>query len=308
MAEIIPQTTEPTAAVELSAARLGAGAVVIAVTINALWGTNPIALKLALEGLPPIGSAGIRFAIAGAGVYLWGLATGVSARPRAGELPWLLAVGAFFVVQIATFTLGVYWGTASHSTVLLNTYPVFVVALAHFFIPNDRATFGKGAAVLAAFAGILVLFVGDWGAWRGSNLLGDTVQLSSAIILAAQVVFTKHAVARVHPGRVVLWQMFLGAVAFLFYGFAFEGLAGAHPSRSAVAAVVYQGVLIGTLCFLVWTWLIRQYSASRVAIFGFVAPLVGVLLSAVVLAEPLTLSVLASAALVGVGIVLSNLW
>jgi len=308
MTEVTAEHTGTRSTVELSAARLGVSAVVLATIINVLWGTNPIALKLVLRGLPPIGSAGIRFAIAAIGVAIWCRATGIDARPRRGEIPWLAAVGAIFVIQIATFTLGVYWGTASHSSVLLNTYPFFVVALAHFLIPGDRATLGKAAALVAAFSGIVVLFAGDWGAWRGTNLLGDVIQLSSAIILGGQVVFTKHAVARVHPGRVVLYQMFTGGVAFLLFSFAFEGLAQARPGALSIGAVAYQGIFIGTICFTVWTWLIRHYSASLVAIFGFISPVVGVLLSALVLGEPITPALLLSAGLVAMGIVLANLW
>ena len=308
MTEVAPDSANTPQVVELSAARLGGAAIVLATIINVLWGTNPIALKLALRGLPPIGTAGIRFAIAAIGVAIWCRATGIDLRPRRGELPWLCAVSAIFVVQIATFTLGVYWGTASHSSVILNTYPFFVVALAHFLIPGDRATLGKAAALLAAFSGIVVLFAGDWGAWRGTNLLGDLIQLASAIILGAQVVFTKHAVARVYPGRVVLYQMFAGGAVFLLFSFAFEGLAQARPDALSIGAVAYQGIFIGAICFTVWTWLIRRYSASLVAFFGFISPVVGVLLSALVLGDPLTPALLISAGLVAIGIVLAKLW
>lgn len=291
----------------LAAARLTGGAALLAVLVTALWGTNPTALKIALRTLPPIGAAGLRFAIAAVGVWVWCRLSGVRVRPRAGEILWLAAIGAFFLVQISTFTLGVYWGTAGHSVVLLHTYPFFVVALAHFLIPGDRASPGRVASMVAAFCGVLILFVGDWGEWQGTQLLGDGVQLFSAFILGAQVVFIKHAVARIDPARVVLWEMVIGSAGFLLYSLAFENLAGARPSVVSSGAVVYQGIIIGTLCFTVWTWLIRRHAASRVAIFGFVAPLVGVVLSSLVLDEPLTATLLLSAVLVAVGIVLANL-
>ena len=133
MTEIAPDSANTPQVVALSAARLGATAIVLATVVNALWGTNPVALKLALHGLPPIGCSGIRFAIATIGVAIWLRATGVDLRPRRGEIPWLFAVGAIFTVQIATFTLGVYWGTASHSSVILNTYPFKIRSY-----PNSR--------------------------------------------------------------------------------------------------------------------------------------------------------------------------
>ena len=308
MTELVTEEAAAEAPPTLAAARFTGGAALLAVLVTALWGTNPTALKIALRTLPPIGAAGLRFTLAAIGVWIWCRASGVRARPRAGEALWLAAIGAFFLAQISTFTLGVYWGSAGHSVVLLHTYPFFVVALAHFLIPGDRASPGRVAGLIAAFCGVVILFVGDWGSWQGTQLLGDGVQLFSAFLLGSQVVFTKHAVARIDPARVVLWEMIIGSAGFLVYSLAFEGLAGARPSTISMGAVVYQGIMIGALCFTVWTWLIRRHAASHVAIFGFVAPLVGVVLSSVVLGEPLTATLLLSAVLVAVGIVLANLW
>ena len=102
--------------------------------------------------------------------------------------------------------------------------------------------------------------------------------------------------------------MVTGATGFLAYGFVFEGLAGVEPGAASTVAVLYQGLVIGTLCFTVWTWLLRKHAASRLAIFGFIAPLVGVGVSAAVLGEPVTAGLMVSAALVASGIVAANLW
>jgi drug/metabolite transporter (DMT)-like permease len=286
--------------------RLGSGSALLAILVTALWGTNPTALKIALRGLPPIGSSGLRFAIAAIGVWAWCRLKRVPVMPRPGEGRWLTVIAAFFIVQIATFTLGVYWGTAGHSIVLLHTYPFFVVALAHFLIPGERASTGKVVGLVAAFSGVVALFAGEWGSWQGTQLLGDGVQLFSALVLGTQVVYLKHALVRVDANRVVLWQMVAAGAVFLGYSFGFEGLARARPGVEEASVVIYQGLVIGALCFTIWTWLIEKHAASRVAIFGFVAPLVGVGLSAVALGERLTPALLVSAALVAVGIVFAN--
>ncbi len=293
---------------QIASARLTARAVMLAILIAAIWGTNPTALKFALRGLPPIGAAGLRFAIATLGVYLWCRVTGAKVLPKRGEGLWLAAVGGFFIVQISTFTLGVYWGTASHSVVLLHTYPFFVVALAHFLIPGDRATPGRVAGLVAAFTGVVALFAGEWGRWEGTRLQGDLIQLFSAFLLGAQIVFLKHAVARIDPTRVVIWEMIIGTAAFLAYGFAFENLAGARPEAESIVAVIYQGIMIGAFCFTVWTWLLRKHAASLIAIFGFISPLIGVFASIVLLGEPLTAGLVVGASLVAVGIIVANLW
>ena len=293
---------------EMATTPLTGGAALLAILVTALWGTNPTALKVALQGFPPIGASGLRFAIAAVGVWGWSALMGVRVWPRRGEGRWLLVTVLFFIAQIATFTLGVYWGTASHSVVLLHTYPFFVVLLAHFLIPGERVTAGKALGAAAAFFGVAALFGGEWGRWAGSERVGDSVQLASALLLGGQVVWLKHAVARVDPNRLVLWQMAGGSAAMLAYSLGFESLARSSPGAAAWTAVGYQGIAIGALCFTIWTWLIRRHAASRVAIFGFVAPLVGVGLSAAALGEPMSPGLLASMALVAAGLVLASRW
>ena len=308
MSELLAEETAIQVRPELEGARLTGSAALLAALVSALWGTNPTALKIALRGFPPMGAAGLRFGIAAVGVLVVCRLTGVRAWPRRGEGLWLGVTGLLFLAQIATFTLGVYWGTASHSIVLLHTYPFFVVAMAHYLIPGDRATRGRVVGMGAAFAGIVALFVGDWGRWQGTQLLGDVIQLASAVLLAGQVVFLKHAVARIDPNRLVLWQMVVGAVGFLAYSLAWEGLLASTPTTDSTAAMLYQGLVIGMLCFTVWTWLLQRHAATRIAIFGFVAPLVGVGVSVVMLGETLSPGLVLAAALVAVGIVVGNLW
>ena len=307
--ETIVESLTPTSA------RLTAGATVVAAITNLIWGTNPAALKIAMHGfppvghgLPPIGSSGLRFAIATGGVLVWSLLTRVTLRPRPGEGRWLAINSALFLVQIASFTLGVYFGTAAHSIVVLYVYPFVVVALAHFLLPGERVSPPRVAGLVTAFSGIALLFGSEFGHWRGTLLLGDLIQLFSAVILASQIVFLKHALARIEPTRVVFWQMAAAGVLFLVYSFGAEHLAHARPTPASWAAVVYQGVVIGAICFTVWMWQIRRYSASALAIFGFVAPPAGVVLSGAILQEPVTPLLLLSAGLVAGGIVVANVW
>jgi drug/metabolite transporter (DMT)-like permease len=296
------------ASIQPRSVRITPGAALVAGLIIALWGTNPTVLKIVLRGFPPLGSAGVRFAIAALGVWAWCAITRVKSLPQRGEGHWLVINSALFIAQIATFTLGVFWGTAGHSIVILHIYPFLVVALAHFLLPGERATLGRVAGLMAAFSGIIVLFAGEFSHWQSAHLLGDGIQLLSAIVLAFQIVFLKHALARIEPSRVVLWQMVAAAVVFLAYGFAVEHLAGYHPGTASWVAMLYQGLVIGTFCFVIWLGQIRRYAASVIAIFGFIAPLVGVVMSALVLHEPLTPILLISCSLVALGIVVSNLW
>ncbi len=305
MSELLAEETV-VEAIRPTSARLTAGGAVIAAVTNLVWGTNPAALKIALRSLPPLGCSGVRFGIAALGVVLWAVLTRVPLRPRAGEGRWLAINSALFVAQIATFTLGVYFGTAAHSIVVLYVYPFLVVALAHFLLPDERISAGRIAGLATAFSGIVLLFGSGFGHGSGRLLLGDLIQLLSAMILACQIVFLKHALARIEPTRVVFWQMLSVSVVFLLYSVGAEHLLRVQGTPESWAAVIYQGVVIGAVGFTVWMWQMRRHSASVLAIFGFISPPAGVVMSGLVLHEELTPLLLVSAGLVAAGIVAAN--
>jgi drug/metabolite transporter (DMT)-like permease len=74
----------------------------------------------------------------------------------------------------------------------------------------------------------------------------------------------------------------------------------------ALASLVYQGVVVAFATYLAWFWLLTRYLAGRLAVFGFLTPLFGVIMGAVVLGEPLRPAFLGALALVGAGIWLVN--
>jgi len=73
-----------------------------------------------------------------------------------------------------------------------------------------------------------------------------------------------------------------------------------------VGSLVYQSVVIAFASYLLWFWMIHRYQVSRLAAFTFLTPLSGVILSGVLLDEPLTAFLLVGLALVAAGLYLVN--
>ncbi len=98
------------------------------------------------------------------------------------------------------------------------------------------------------------------------------MQLVSAGLLAIEIVLVKQAVARVEPTRMVVWQMLATGVCFVTYSLVAEHLWGVQASPLCWGAAIYQGIFIGAIGFIVWTWQMQRFSASVLAIFGFLSP------------------------------------
>jgi len=108
------------------------------------------------------------------------------------------------------------------------------------------------------------------------------------------------------PLPVTIRSLVWGAAALLPIA-AFEWVSGARPAwtGTAVWGTLYLALVITALGYVVWNWALARVPAPRAAIFLNVQPIVGALLGAVVLGEPITVFTLAGGVLVIAGLVVA---
>jgi len=148
----------------------------LALGLAVLWGLNPVAIKVGLVDAPPIRLACLRFVVGGIAVLVWAAVSGQLGALRVARHEWrpLLVLGLLFTIQVGLLYVGTSLTTASHASVLLNSYAVHTVVLAHFLIPGDHLTGRKAAGILVAYAGAVILFARQWTA-GAATLAGDLV-------------------------------------------------------------------------------------------------------------------------------------
>lgn len=271
-----------------------------------LWGGNAVFIKMGLQGIPPIAMAWGRFAIGALTVAIGALATGVSLRGLAGNWRGLGVLELVFISQILLLNLGTVGTTASRAAVLINTYPFFTALFAHFLLPADRLNRIKVLGLLGAFAGVVLLFAESLALLDTRYLLGDLLVLGSGLFLGLRQVVLKRLVRGLHPYQVLFWQAALSLPIFGVLSLIWERGAAYHLDLPVVGALLYQGVVVAGVCFIVWVSLLRRHSASRLGVYSFATPPAGVLLSALLLNEAISPFLWGSMALVAVGIAIVN--
>lgn len=281
---------------------LGRPSVAFALLLCLLWGGLAPALKVSLRGLPPFAIAGWRFLIALLSLLVWCRTNQINWRvPRSMHLQ-LLGFAGLFVLQIGLLNLGARWTSSNHTVVLLNTNPVFVALLAHLLIPNDRLSWPKLAGLLFAFAGICVTFLEAGQLAELSPWLGDGIVLASGFVLGGVQIYSKFLVRWLNPFQVVIWEMIYGVPLFFLLSAVWEHGETFQLTRAVLFSLLYQGMAVGAFCFAAWTHLLQRFAASQVAVFQFTTPLFGVVLSAWILGDVTSPSLVAGVALVALGI------
>lgn len=292
-------------AVELSNERIELKAAALATLATFLWGGNSVFIKLGLQDMPPVAMAGARFVI-GALVVLVALwVSGVSPRVPRSEWKGLCGLLVIFVAQILLLNYGTDYTTASRSTVLMNSYPLFTAVFAHLFV-RDLLTPSTVLGLTVAFGGVVLLFFDDLDLQGTATLFGDLLVLLSAVLLGVRTIILKRLVHDLHPYQVLFWQATMSLPVFAVLSFAVEREARFALTTNAVAAVLYQGFIVAGVCFILWIFLLQRHSASRVGVFGFITPLSGVLLSNLILGEEISWVILVSVAMVATGAVVVN--
>jgi len=270
------------------------------------WGGMLVTVKIALEGVPPLALAGIRFVVGTVVVLIWMALRRIPIRFQPGEGRGLFQLAILFVAQMGVLNIGTDHTLAGRATVLNATYPFFTALFAHFMLTGDRLTLPKTIGMICSFIGIIIVFAESFALGQLAYLLGDLLALSSGMLLGLRMVYMKRLSRGIHPGRLLVWQSLFSIPIFFAFSLIFESRFDYQISLRIVSAILYQGVVVAGICFIVWTLLLRRYMASRLGVFHFATPLFGVFFSHLMLGEPVSLGLIASMLLVGVGIVIVN--
>ncbi len=275
----------------------------LALVVSFFWSGNIISIKFGLATIPPFWSAFWRMVVGAIAVALWTLALGKPVLFERTRFREILLLSALFTVQIAVFNLSVFHTSPGYAVILLNTNPVMINVISHFFVRDDRLTGMRFLGLAIAFGGISYVMLGQPDATLAPNpLLGNSLMLVSALLLALRIVYTQRLVQGMGPLRPVIWQMVFSLPGFLMLALAFEKPLLQPLSYEPVLAILYQALVVAGFCFVTWTTMLQHHSAGNLAVYSFSVPIFGIFLSAALFDEEITRRLLAGAVAVAAGI------
>lgn len=271
--------------------------------IYVIWGSTYLAIRFAVESLPPLLMMGVRHLTAG--VLLLGLLL-----VRGERLPGRGAWGAALIGGALQFLGGhglLAWAEVRVSSglaaLLIACEPLLMVLLARL-AGQERLSLRTVGALALGVVGVAVLF--ETGARQGSAL-------SAAAVLLAAVCWSLGAIyARgINSASAVMFaalQMLLGGFLLLAVGGASgERVHLAAVSLRSLAALIYLIIFGSLLAFSAYTWLMKVTTAARVTTHCYVNPIVAVFLGWALAGERVTTSMLIGTAIVIASVVLVTL-
>lgn len=275
--------------------------------IYLIWGSTYLAIRWAVETIPPFLMAGTRFFIAGALLYAWMRLRGA---PKPEPFHW---VGATIVggCLLLGGNGGVVWvekgGFPSGLTALMiATVPLWMALLQ--WLRGIRMGGRVAVGLLLGFVGI-VLLIGPGELAIGGRVdpVGAIVLIGASLSWAAGSLYSRRARLPESALLATAMEMLTGGALLILTGLA-VGEQGAIRleaiSAQSFFSYLYLIVFGSLIGFTAYIWLLRVTTPVLVSTYAYVNPVVAVLLGAMLAGEELTLRTLSSAVVIITGVAL----
>jgi len=281
------------------------GAMVL-IVFSALLGLNQVLVKLVNAGMHPVFQAGLRSACAFFPVLIFAVLMKRRLSITDGSLVPGIVAGCLFALEFTAVFIGIDYTSVARASVLFYTMPIWVAVAAHFLIPDEVLTQRRILGLALACIGVIVALIYNADPASEKSLVGDLFCLFGSVLWAAIALLARTTnLAKSSPEMQLLYQLAVSAPLMLL-GALWVGETWREPTNLIWGIFVFQVLVVVSIGFLSWFWVLSVYPAADMAVYSFLAPVFGVLFGFIILRESLGWNVLLALLLVSTGIALVN--
>jgi len=271
-------------------------------SIYIIWGSTYLAIRYAIETIPPFIMGGTRFLVSGALLYLWARSRGAS-RPT--KLHWrnaIIAGGFLLLGGNGAVVWAEQFVPSGLTALLVSILPFWLVIIEWVRPPRRRPTGAVLVGLVLGFIGIIVLVgPGNVGGQGDVRPLGALVLILGSLSWAIGSFWSRDA--KLPESALLTTGMeMLGGGALLIIVGAMSGelshLDIHHVSRSSTVGLVYLITFGSLLGFTSYIWLLDKVSPAHLGTYAYVNPIVAVLLGWAIAGERLSIRTGVAAAIV----------
>lgn len=277
--------------------------------VYVFWGSTYLAIKYAIETLPPFLMAGSRFLFAGSVLFLWARLSRDYETPTWQHWRTSLIVGTLLLLGgNGGVVLAQHFIPSSLAALLVATEPLWIVLLSWLWLKRARPNWKVALGLAVGFAGVWMLISGratDGAETAGTGQwIGILAVILGAFSWAAGSIYGLRGSAPKSSLLTAGMQMMAGSISLLMVGlirgewWTFEPSAVSSSSIFGLIYLIIFGSLIG---FTAYSWLLKNARPSMVATYAYVNPVIAVLLGWLIAGESMT-----GQMLIGAGIVVGS--
>jgi len=265
--------------------------------VYVVWGTTFLAIRIAVEELPPMFAAAARFFTAGILLYAFMRIKG-EAAPTLKQWRNLGIMALFlFVAEYAPLFWAEKYVPSGVVSVLAATIPIMTLIAEALILRERHFRPATIIATLIGFGGVAVLLLR--GEDRSFGLLPCIAVLAGSLCWTLGSVFNRSLEMPSSRGVTAGSTMMLGGIGLFALS---AGFGEMHPfphiSMRAMWSLLYLIVFGSLIAFTAFIWLLGHMSATRVSSYAYVNPIIAVAIGHLWAGEPITPRIIAGTALV----------
>jgi drug/metabolite transporter (DMT)-like permease len=276
-------------------------------TLYIAWGTTYLAIRYAVDTIPPFFMSGTRFLIAGLVLVAWRRLAG---DPPPTRLQWRSAaiIGMFLLVGgIGGVTLAEMYVPSGITALLVAATPLWVTLIEVIRTKGNRPAWQSLAGLFIGLLGIFILIdpFSTAGGRAGYSMFGIGLVLLAGLSWSVGSIYSHSAPLPASPLLGSGMELLAGAAGSYMVGLVLgearqlDLSAISVQSLAGLGYLIVIGSLVGYVCY---TWLLRVAPISMVVTYSYVNPLVAVVLGSLLAGEALTNSALVAIPLILVAV------
>jgi O-acetylserine/cysteine efflux transporter len=255
--------------------------------IMAVYALCYIGIKIALPHAPPLFFGGIRILVGGVALLVALVVSRSALLPAKGNWGWVIGLALLATFGgTATMFIAAKETSVGLASVLGNLQPILTLALALMFL-NEKATGSKLAALILGTIGIILISLPAIASGGFGEAKGSILALTSSLIVAITNVAVKR-IAGEELLRIVTWQLLIGSIPLFVASLATESWQAVHFNGPFVLTALVLGMLGTAFVNYAWYRVIQREDVSRVGMFFFLVPVIGLLSGVLLFGEKIT--------------------
>ncbi len=279
--------------------------VVAAALACLLWSGSIIASKLSYDTLAPMSLGLIRFSLSTVVFFAICLLGGQRTVPDARSMAQIALTGLLgTTLYFAAENYGVQMLPASTSSLIVGSFPAMALLL-EWVIDHARPRPAKTMGIVLAFLGVALLALTESREGGSDVLVGSLVLMFGGLCWALYNFAMRMVMGRYTTLTITTWQTLFGALGFIPFVMA-EGMPDQLPSPTAWASLAYLVLGCTVIGFVLYNWGLEELEPSTATSLSNLIPVFGLVLSALILGEQISLQQLVGGTIVVAGIVLST--
>lgn len=289
---------------------------VIASICCALWGSAFPFVKIGYKMLGITSGAtssqllfaGTRFTLAGILTIIMGsLLSKKILLPSIGSWPKIINLSIFqTIIQYVLFYIGLAHTSGVNASIIEGTNVFVALLVASLIFRQEKLTSKKIVGCMIGFIGVIIINLNAKGINTDIKFIGEGFIFLSTAAYAFSSVIMKQYSKKENPILLSGYQFVTGGIIMMAVGFFLGGSMGSYNGES-IGILIYLA-FVSAAAYSLWGILLKYNSVSKVAVYGFMTPVFGVILSALLLAEKqyIGLKYVISLVLVSIGIYIVN--